>query len=135
MRPLQKRPWHRLHTQHIGATMNLQRELTKTARELEEELGAYLIRDSLEASRRSPALSAAIGRAWFNAELRRLHDLLCAHRLIRSLVRGGSHDLEAVGELVLNEIARAYVGWPAATLAARIIKYGLRRLCSVHADT
>jgi len=107
--------------------------LSMSLEELDLTIGEILIKDEFGMKSASDAEKRLTARRWFEGNLNRFRTAVCPNAIVRRYLLGQENKTR-------NELFAAVVGallklggWetiPVAILSARLINYGLDRLCS-----
>lgn len=107
--------------------------MQKSPEELDQALGEFILRNSLDANRHSKEFTQAVGSAWLSDNLTRLAGIICPNEAVCSYLRDKpARDASSILATVVDALAHTLVGWPATTIAVRLLHLGLDKLCQDH---
>ncbi len=106
--------------------------LEASLEQLDARIGAALTKGALGSRSASEAECRQAGRRWFEANLTRLQVCVCAHPTVRAHCAGAAAERAALVASVADALARsAEIRLvPSDVLAARLVHFGLERLCA-----
>lgn len=117
--------------------MSLDNEaLAKSMDELDLEIGRALLGDALGSKKVSDRELRSTARRWFEANLANFKVAVCSNEIVQSQLIGKANktrnELFAAVADALMKIGGIAV--PLATLSAKLVHYGLEKLCAVPTD-
>ena len=100
--------------------------------ELDLLLGEALVADEFGAKDLSEAEKQAVAQRWFNAHLADFRHAICESQLRGKIFGSEKMERTTLFAAVIDTLGTGAFGMPVpvAVLAARLIKYGLDRLCA-----
>lgn len=93
------------------------------------EIGDALFKQSFGAKPMSDAEKRQAGTRWFEANISSFRDRICQDTTFRAQFAPAARERNEIFRMLIDIVAAHFIGVPAGAVAAKLLNYGLGKLC------